>query len=88
MNGTCKPITEKDIKSIENCTDPTMLMLISNSDQMKYQFTVQEKKGIAMYENIKEDKKGQQVMIMIVKVTTMFLSRNVSLLQLIIQIGL
>ena len=57
LKGTRKPITDKDFEEIENCTDPTMLMLISDKDQMKHQFTVEEKKGVPMYEDIDKDQK-------------------------------
>ena len=57
IKGGRKPITDKDIQKISECNDPTMLMLISDEEQMKHQFTVEEKKGAAMCEEVLEEGK-------------------------------
>ena len=48
-------IGPEDFKKVENCNCPTMLMCITDYEQYKMRYTIDQKKGTPMYEAEKDD---------------------------------
>ena len=49
-NATVQMITEEDFKKIHRCINPVELLTISEENQCRFNFTIEEKKGRPMYE--------------------------------------
>lgn len=48
-------LSSNDFKAVQDCTDPTQLMLIKYTQQLKWRFTIDEMKGVPMYKEIMTD---------------------------------